>query len=175
MTSFLLMRHAEPDFSDCDKRPGWGSDLAPLTPAGEDQVISQMNRIIEFNPEIVISSPMTRAMHSALLVRSEVDVPFKVEFNLHEWMPDRSFKSRSLENFQACGLEFYRLNGEWPKGETRCWEPLSAMRLRALMVLRKYLKYQRVLIICHGKLIKSLTTLDTDVDFAGFVNLELIE
>lgn len=161
MTSFLLMRHGEPDFSDCDKWPGWGSDLAPLTLAGEEQVIRQISKIREFNPEIILSSPMTRALQSAILVRSGLGVPFKVKFNLHEWIPDMSFRSRSLKDFQSFQSEYYRLNGEWPAGETRCWEPFSAMNLRALTVLRKYLKYKRVLVICHGQIIKSVTSLDT--------------
>ena len=173
MTSFLLMRHGEPDFSDCDRQPGWGSDLAPLTSAGEKQVSLQIAKIREFNPEIVITSPMTRAMHTALLIRSAVNNPFKVEFKLHEWLPDMSFKSRSFRDFQSFQSEFLRCNGEWPPGETRCWEPLSVMHSRALTVLRKYLPYQRVLVVCHGKLIKSLTSLETDVDMAGFVVIEL--
>lgn len=175
MTSFFLMRHGEPDFSDCDQRPGMGSDLAPLTPAGESQVAQQISKIREFNPEIVISSPMTRAMQTALILRSELAMPFKVEFNLHEWQSDLSFKLRTFENFQACQSEYFRMNGEWPAGETRCWEPVSSVRSRILTVLRKYLIYRRVLVICHGQVIRSLTGLDTKVDMAGLVHIELNE
>ena len=61
MTSFLLMRHAEPDYSYPSKwnTLGWGADLAPLTEKGEEQVLSQVNAINESAPEIVLSFPTT--------------------------------------------------------------------------------------------------------------------
>jgi len=176
MTSFLLMRHGEPDFSGPNKwnAPGWGGDLAPLTNIGEEQVIRQLDKIREFNPEIVISSPTTRTLHSALVLRSALEAPFNVEFELHEWVPDLNFQWRNLIDVQRLQSEYYRLHGEWPAGETRPWETISSVRSRSLAIFRKYLNYQRVLAICHGQLIRSITGLD-DIEFAGLVPFELKE
>ena len=175
MTTFLLMRHGAPDFSGPDKWTGRGGDLAPLTAAGEEQVVRQLGRIREFDPEIVISSPMTRALQCALILRAGLSCPFKVEFDLHEWVPDRSFQWRGIEDVKRLQAEFYRLNGEWPPGETRPWEPQSSVRSRGLTVFRKYLGHKRVLAVCHGQIIKSVTSLDKEVDFASLVPLELTE
>ena len=174
MTSFLLMRHADPDYSGPRKwnAPGWGADLAPLTDLGEYQVIQQLPKIQDFNPELVISSPATRALHSALVIRPALQAPFKVEFDLHEWVPDQSFQWKTLNDVETLQADFYRLNGEWPDGETRPWETLSSMRKRSLSVFRKYFNYKRVLVIYHGELINSVTG-KRPVAYAGLVPLEL--
>jgi broad specificity phosphatase PhoE len=176
MTSFLLMRHGEPDYSGPYKwdAPGWGKDLAPLTNTGEEQVIQQLEKIREFNPEIVISSPATRALHSSLVLRSELSVPFRVEFDLHEWVQDRSFQWKTLPEVQSLQQEFTRFNGEWPDGETRPWETRSNMQARSFSVFRKYSQYTRVLAVCHGELIKAVSGINR-IELAGLVLLELNE
>jgi len=176
MTFFLLMRHAQPDFSGPRKwdAPGWGGDLAPLTEVGERQVNQQVDKIREFNPELVITSPATRALHSAMVLRPELDVPFKVEFDLHEWVPDRAFRWRTLGEVQKLQSDFERFRGEWPPGETKPWETIANMRLRALGVFRRYLNFDRVLAVCHGQLIKAITGVD-EVDLAELVPLEFKE
>jgi broad specificity phosphatase PhoE len=176
MTFFLLMRHGEPDYSGPYKwdAPGWGKDLAPLTDTGEEQVIQQLEKIREFSPEIVISSPATRALHSSLVLRSKLDVPFRVEFDLHEWVPDRSFQWKTLQEVQTFEKDFARFNGEWPDGQTRPWETRSSMRSRSLAVFRKYNNYSRILAVCHGELIKAVTGV-LRIDLAGLVPFELKE
>ena len=90
MTTFLLMRHAQPDFSGVNRwaSAGWPVDLAPLTLSGEQQVKAQIPTILDFDPEVVITSPVTRALQTALSMSSDLHVPFKVEFDLHERFPD---------------------------------------------------------------------------------------
>ena len=180
LTLFLLMRHGKADFSGPNKwnAHGWSSELAPLTEIGEKQVMQQIGRILEFNPEIVLSSPATRALQSALILRSGLSVPFKVEFDLHEWVPDRNFQWRNIKEVDRLRADFIQCNGEYPVGETRPWETLSHMQSRATAVLRKYISYKRVLVVCHGELIKSLTQkdhFDTHMDNASLVPFELKE
>jgi broad specificity phosphatase PhoE len=172
MTAFLLMRHAQPDFSIPDQRKGWGRDLAPLTDSGEEQVRCQLGKIRECSPQIVISSPLTRAVHSASIVVADLQVPFKVEFELHEWIPDMTYQQQSFAEVQILQAEFEGFNGEWPLGETRPWETVSRMRGRALSVLRKYLNYDRILVVSHGTLIKAVTGV-SNVELAGLVPFEL--
>jgi len=97
--------------------PGWGADLAPLTDLGEYQVIQQLPKIQDFNPELVISSPATRALHSALVIRPALQAPFKVEFDLHEWVPDQSFHWKHLrmsKRFRQI-IIVLTANGRWGK------------------------------------------------------------
>jgi broad specificity phosphatase PhoE len=174
------MRHGQADFSGPSKwnAPGWSAELAPLTETGEKQVMQQIGKILEFDPEIVLSSPATRALQSALLLHSKLTVPFKVEFDLHEWVPDCNFKWRNLQEVEQLWADFIQYNGEYPEGETRPWETLSHMRSRAVYILHKYINYKRVLVVCHGVLIKSLTNeihFDTHIDNASLIPFEMKE
>jgi broad specificity phosphatase PhoE len=168
MTDYLLMRHGQSDYSGPRKwnSPGWGADLAPLTSLGEKQVQDQIGKIHKFDPNVVITSPATRAIHSALVLRQELQVPFKVEFDLHEWVTDRSFRWTTLGDVEKLWSEYEKCNGKWPIGETRPWEQLESVHMRVIRVLRQYLDYERVLVVCHGEVIKALTGVK-HIEFAG--------
>ncbi len=153
MTKFALIRHAEADYTFPNevKTRGWGFDLAPLTPKGENQAIEKGSDVIAFDPEIVIISPTTRTMHTALHLRPFLkDVAFKVEPYLHEWLPDNTYTWDNFDFVLKTLKELEDNNGEWPKGQTMGWESLSMMKERVLKVFDRYLEFQRVLVVCHG-------------------------
>jgi broad specificity phosphatase PhoE len=159
VATFTLLRHGEADFSPTDRRQvrGWGGDLAPLSSRGVEQVRAAIERIRPLQPVLALSSPMTRAMHSTMLVATALGLDTRVEFDLHEWIPDLSLDwtrphdvERHLADLDAC-------DGEWPAGECRRWEPLSAVRTRASVVLDRYATYGRVLVVTHGTVIRALT------------------
>jgi broad specificity phosphatase PhoE len=170
MTDFLLMRHGQPDYSGPRKwnTLGWGADLAPLTDLGEKQVLDQIGEIRKFYPNIVIASPATRAIHSALVLRQELHLPFKVEFDLHEWVPDLSFQWTTLAEVEKLWAEYRQCDGKWPPGETRPWEQIESVRTRVTGVLHQYLDHERVLVVCHGEVINALTGVKK-VDLAGLL------
>jgi broad specificity phosphatase PhoE len=174
MTEFLLMRHGQPDYSGPHKwnAPGWGADLAPLTEIGEKQVLRQIDEINKFDPNIVITSPTTRAIHSALVLRQVLKVPFRVEFELHEWVPDLSFQWKTLTEVEKLQSEYESLDGKWPFGETRPWEQVESVRMRVVKVFQSYLKYDRVLVVCHGQVIQALTSVNR-IDLAGLLPYSL--
>ena len=105
-------------------------------------------------------------------MRAGIPVPFKIEFDLHEWIPDMSFQMQSFAEVRKLQSEFEQCRGEWPTGETRVWETSSHMRERALAVLRNYLSHSRVLVVCHGTLIKSVSGV-SEVKLAGLVPFDL--
>ncbi len=174
MTSFLLMRHGQPDFSGLEKwnARGWPADLAPLAALGEEQVSRQLDRIADFGPEIIVASPITRALQTAMLVLPRAAVPCKVEFDLHDWVADLSLQRITLEELQKRQYEFDACHGEWPPGETRSWETFSAMRSRVLGVLNRYRDHRRVLAVFHNAPIRSVTDV-RDVGMAELVPFEL--
>ena len=174
MTTFLLMRHGHPDYSSPRRweTRGWGSDLAPLSEAGVEQVTKQLGTVRAFDPEIVITSPMTRALQTALVLRQGSKVPFNVEFDLHEWVPDKTFQWRTLEEIEALESDYERCHGVYPAGEIRLWETTESVRRRVFGVLRRYHAYSRVLAISHAEVIKAVVGVE-HIDLAGVVNLEL--
>lgn len=176
MTLFLLMRHGQPDYSGPNRwnTPGWGSEMAPLTEIGEQQVNQQVEKIQEFNPQVVICSPAARALHTALVLRPYLQVQFRVEFDMHEWVPDMNFRWRSLAEVEELYSEFKYFKGEWPPEKTLPWETVPHMRRRALNVLRNYLAYQKVLVICHGQLMRAITGVEIEkIELAGLMPFQI--
>ena len=159
MPQFLLMRHGQADFGPPRSwnTSGWGADLAPLTEAGALQVAARVAEIREWGPQIILASPMTRALQSAAIVAAALQLAPLVEFELHEWVPDMSFRWRTLAEVLEHQDELQRCGGEWPSGEKRLWEPVSSIRSRVMAVLQRYSHIPRVLTVCHGMVMYSLT------------------
>ena len=112
---------------------GWGAELAPLTDTGIRQIRSIIPVVREWSPELIVSSPTSRTLHTCALLSTELSIPFEVAFDLHEWIPDFQFRWKSSEDILIARKEMDGLGGEWPEGETRNWEPLSQVRQRVLV------------------------------------------
>jgi broad specificity phosphatase PhoE len=159
MAQIQLIRHGEADFSFPRRwnTLGWGADLAPLTKRGEEQAACLAPRLHAWTPDVVLTSPTTRALSTALIAVHNTALPAKVEFDLHEWVPDMAFRWNDFSQVKASMDELRECGGEWPEGEERCWEPLSRVSKRTLAVLERYRTVPRVAAICHEVVIWSLT------------------
>jgi broad specificity phosphatase PhoE len=157
MKTVLFMRHGETDYSGPRrwKARGWGADIAPLTAQGQRQVLDGVKLVKDFDPSIILSSPATRALHSASIICKYIDVPLVVEFDLHEWIPSLDFSWRSEDDVINNLQELELMGGEWPAEETRSWEPISAVRRRVNRVLGQY--EGRILVVSHEIVIWALT------------------
>ena len=164
MTQFLLIRHGETawDILIAKGAKGWGGEIAPLTPNGIDQVRNIIPVVREWTPELIVTSPTSRTLHTCGILASQLFLPFEVEFELYEWLPNLNLLWETYEEVENAFNEMEQLGGEWPEGETRVWEPLSSVRRRSLTVLEQYTKHSKVAVTCHQVVIKALTgkTLD---------------
>ena len=97
---------------------------------------------------------MTRALQSADIIGRILKLDLRVEFDLHEWVCGWR---DSLELVGDTVVEMLALDGEWPPGETRDWEPLSCVRERVSGVLDRYRNFERAIVVCHETVIFSLT------------------
>ena len=163
MTLFLLIRHGETDWSlpAAKGAKGWSADLAPLTDNGISQVRNAIPEIRDWSPELILSSPATRALSTCALIATELQIPFKVEFDLHEWVPDNSLSWQSHQDVANAQKEMENCGGEWPNGKIFPWEPLSHVKSRVHVVLKRYMDYQKVAVACHELVIRSLTNQKT--------------
>lgn len=159
MTVFFLLRHGYADYSLADRRrlKGAARDLVPLTSCGLEQIKQTAQTLREIRADIIISSPMTRALQSAAILSRLLDLPLEVEFDLHEWIPDLTFSYDQSEVSKAAYAEMLEQSGEWPKGEVRNWEPLSSVRSRVIGVLMRYCNFRHVIVVCHGVVIFNIT------------------
>lgn len=158
MTNFILIRHGEPDYSLINQKnfKGHGCDLAFLTREGEKQAEMIANNELLKNAELLISSPYTRCMQTAAIISNKIGLPIKGELDLHEWLPDLSFNyqtSSFAKNNYKKAINDY-LNNQITSNE---YESIQSVKKRVLNVFKKYLEYEKVIIVTHGGVMYSLT------------------
>jgi broad specificity phosphatase PhoE len=152
----VLIRHGEPSYENVSERNfiGQGRDLAELTDLGVAQAEKAANDSRLQGAEIILSSPYTRALQTAAIISKKTGLDIKVETDLHEWIPDLTFQYSSTENFKEIGKELKKYNGEWNAECKFQWESLSSIGERAFRVIRKYMNYDKVIVVCHGMVIR---------------------
>ena len=163
MTAIYLLRHGEADYKPVHERqwPGSMADLAPLSPTGSEQVATAADLLGQVGASALVSSPFTRTMQTASIVSCRLTLPIQVEFDLHEWIPDDSFRWHSHEQVKVFLADFESCGGEWPPGQRRPWEPLSSVRARATVALAEAVRRMQdagaLIAVCHEMVIRSLT------------------
>ena len=155
----MFLRHGRWDVEHGRRFRGHGVDLTPLSPDGEDDAEAAGHALAAAPPNLILASPMTRALQTAMIVAWHVDRPVVVELDLHEWMPDDTQSWIDGTVPQAAAAEMRSCGGEWPLGETRAWEPLSAIRRRVGAVIDRRRNAGDLLVVCHSVVIEAMTGL----------------
>ncbi len=163
-----FVRHGQPDYGSLGS-PRLGPlppDHAPLAPVGRLQIetIARDYRLQEV--DAVLSSSYARALESAALLSRAIGRPFYVEVDLHEWRPhedpamqtDPALLARAAER-----LRFGQDPGEGP------WETLDEVRERAVRVLRRYRRFERLAIVTHAVVITAIVGTPRPVEHAEIV------
>lgn len=156
---FLLIRHGSVDYGAHPGRfRGHGFDLLPLTPTGVAEAERLAGRLAERGDvDAIVSSPMARALQTAMIVSWQLGLRVDVELDLHEWVPDRSQQWADGGSALAAYEELRRHGGEWPEGREQPWEPFSAVRRRVGEVLDRYAHLTTVAVVCHAGVIDAMT------------------
>lgn len=165
-----LVRHGEADYQPIDSR-GWAglaADLAPLSEAGVKQAEAAADDLITAGATYLVSAPAARTLQTAAVIGHRLALGVRVEFDLHDWMPDRSGSWRGQAGVRAAYDDFVQHGGEWPDGGSRPWEPLSAVRERVTAALRRHARGTDgpVIVVCHSMVIRALTG-DPETDPGG--------
>ncbi len=157
----VFIRHGEPDKTLVDKRGfiGQGRDMAPLTELGIKQAEE-----VSLNPllkgcQIIVSSPYTRALQTAAIISKNTGLDIKVEVDIHEFIPDKTFLLKGDAEDKQLHIDFMLYQGEYPAGEVRKWETITEMINRSKPVFDKYvdLGYERIIAVSHGGIIRRYT------------------
>ena len=167
----LLIRHGQPDYSLIkDKKfQGHGLDLAPLSEEGKNQIKQAAKNPLLKQAEIILSSPYTRALQTAAIISSNLQLPIKVEIDLHEWIPDKTFTYQTKSEMNSLHRDFYRNQGVYPPGNTKKWESLNALQTRVAKVFGKYAgTYKTIIVTCHSMVIKSIAY-QRNIDYGELV------
>lgn len=134
-----------------------GRDLVPLTPEGIQQV-EWLAECFPYAVDLLLSSPMTRALQTAATLGARWAIAPRVEFDLHEWTPDTTFSYDSSRKAHEAYIAFRRNRGKWPQGRTCAWEQSKSVAERLQRVLGRYAELPgTIAVVCHGVVIEVLT------------------
>ena len=167
----LFLRHGDTDYSVVEARGvrGWATSFAPLSRMGRLQIdtIARDYRLQE--ADAILCSSYARALESAALLSRALNKPFYVEYDLHEWLPHKD----SLADVDAELLERAQDALRNPRGgENAPWESLDEVRARVHGVLRKYARFETLVVVSHAVVIGSVVGEQRLIDHAEIVPYE---
>ncbi len=170
MATILFVRHAQPDWAFADARGLKGSarDLVGLTALGVAQAEASANDARLEGAALILSSPYTRALHTAAVISRVQHALVQVEYDLREWVADTSDACDTFEGIRALAADFRLHAGVHPEGDPRLWEPLASLRARVLGVLTRYADYGKLIVVSHEMAIGSVTGVN-EIEFAALV------
>ncbi len=122
--------------------------------------------------ELILTSPYTRALHTAAVISRCLGFHVSVEYDLREWVPDRTGDCDSFAVIRALAEDFRLHAGEYPDGETRVWETLSSLRTRVHGVLERYTALKKIIVVSHEMAIGSVTGVN-EIEFAGILEWQI--
>lgn len=156
MTDLLLLRHGQSTWNAEGRWQGWAD--APLSPLGEEQAAEAAAHLVDAGLTATASSDLSRARRTAEIIAAALDLSHpEVEAGLRErdvgpftGLTRDDIKSRWPEAFDPATGHLVRP----PEGETD--EHLLARVLPALTRLGVAFAGQRLLVISHGGVLRSL-------------------
>jgi len=155
-----LIRHGEPDWELGERLglPGPRRDLVPLTPDGIAQIQSAARDPRLLRADLIVASPYPRTLQSAHVISRSLDLPVAVEWDLHDWVPDKSFRREDawVDPVTTWG-EIVEMGGRYPPAEERIWESPEEIRRRALSVLSRYCRHDPLIVVTHAGVIYALS------------------
>lgn len=158
MAIFYLIRHGTPDYTERNTKiyQGFGTNLAPLSEQGISEIKHTARDGRLPGADIILSSPYTRALQTAAILSKELQADIAVETDLHEWMANKEYIFEPDDVAISRCTAFCEQGGIYPGGRVQDWEDRDHLRVRTLSVLKKYSGYEKVIICCHGMIIRAL-------------------
>ena len=196
----LFVRHGETDWQILDERGvrGWARSFAPLTTIGRVQVDAIANDYRLQEADAILCSSYARALESAALINRKLNKSIYVEYDLHEWLPnkdsladvdDKTLKQACEEFVYYTGVTPFEDNfipngksptenglptsNNIPLPENRTWESLEEVRERALRALKRYDHLAKIVVVAHAVLIASIVGEQRYIKHAEIVPFKL--
>jgi broad specificity phosphatase PhoE len=200
----FFVRHGDTDWEMLEARGvrGWARSFAPLTALGRVQIdaIASDYRLQE--AEAILCSSYARALESAARLSRVLNKPLYVEYDLHEWLPQKNPLGDINEQLASQAnreLSYYtgfvpftdrRVHDDpkhkpkverrvplserhIPPPEARSWESLEEVQQRVLGVLKHYRQLSSLVVVTHAVVISSLIGIKRTIDYAEIVPFEL--
>lgn len=154
----VFIIHGEPNYLPCDERGfiGHGRDLAPLSILGKQQAEGVSKNTDFCYCEVIVSSPYTRVLQTAVIISKNTGIEIEVDVDLHEWCPNKTYQYKTSEQLAELHKDFVSYKGEYSNGDKRNWETINEIIDRVIPVLDKYLErgFNKIIIVAHGGIIR---------------------
>ena len=150
------------------------ASLAPLTPLGRLQIETIASDFRLDEAEAILCSSYARALESAALLSRKLNKPLFVEYDLHEWLPQKDpLADIDATLLQEASKGLQRELDKHTPLEHVPWESLAEVRLRVIEVLKRYGQFSTLVVVSHAVVISSLMGVQRGIDHAEIVALEL--
>lgn len=157
----FMIRHGKADYSygDAHNFIGHGHDLAKLNEEYIEDVIktSKDSRLKEAT--LIVSSPYTRALQTAAIISKETGLDIKIEPDLREWEPDKTYQYKAKE-MKEYYKDYINNNGIPPVDRIVNWESKEHLKKRVQEVIKKYNNYECIIFVFHQMAIQSVTGIE---------------
>lgn len=168
----LMIRHGEPCYSNV-KELGLVSYLGELTPLGIAQAENVAKDERLKGADIILASPFTRALQTAAIISRETQIKLEVEPAFHEIILDVSHQFSLIESYTKSSYkEFVKKQGIRDSECEYRWESLEHIASRAYPAMKKYLNYDKVIVIAHAALIRTFGYQEQDFPYCGVFERE---
>ena len=156
LSRLVLWRHGETDYNATGRMQGHLD--AELTPTGWNQARFAVPALVRFEPDIVVTSDLRRAMDTATVFTEASGVPLRVDKRLREthlgkW---QSLTIEQAEQGWPGSIATWRSDATWapPDGESR----VDVANRTTEVVAELDAEFDRTVLLCvHGGVIIALT------------------
>ncbi|MBQ8641072.1 MAG: histidine phosphatase family protein [Clostridia bacterium] len=158
MAVFCFVRHGKTDYSARNTKvyQGFGVQLSPMTEQGEAEIRRAAEDSVLQGAALILTSPYTRAVQTAAVLAEKIQVPVRIETDLHEWLAHKGYRYLPEETADAAFRAYMENDGMYPDGTEQDWEDREAIRRRVMRVLEKYREYDKVIVAGHGMMIQAV-------------------
>ncbi|WP_225047018.1 histidine phosphatase family protein [Lacticaseibacillus kribbianus] len=171
-----LIRHSEPDYGQVRAADyfGFGLDFSQLTPRGVAiaQAAARDPRLQ--GVELLLSSPYTRALQTALELTRHTTIPVQVELGLHEWRPDMTgTRLRTAAQADEAHAAFLAHHGQATPDSPWDYETAAQVRARAAAVFDRYADqgFHHIACVTHGVVMRQFHP-QAKIGYCEFITID---
>ncbi|MBQ0835278.1 histidine phosphatase family protein [Lactiplantibacillus pentosus] len=165
-----LIRHSEPTYQQATDAglQGFGRELSSLTENGVAIAQKLAQQPLFDHVQLILASPYTRALQTALEIVRFNDIPLKVELGLREWQPDNTGSRTDTDEQASVAYQIYRQHaGQRVADSPLHYETAAEVKSRVLTTLSKYAQtYDCIACVTHGEVMRQFGD-QQDVAFCG--------
>ena len=97
-----------------------------------------------------------------------------METDLHEWIPDTTFQYQDSDQVHLASQERIRFRGKRTDDCKYAWEEPEHVAERAYRCLRKYLRYDKLIVVTHF-VVMSQFVFNENLGFCGVLEVDFDE